>query len=138
MLHRFAVCLPVFLALGLISPASCQDNTENATDAISYIGSHKKLAESLVLEIGIGELNRAYGYLEIDGVRDSIDRGGENLIESLEGQFTYDSGRMSFVLKSGAYGTIEGFRSAKIKVTYTNIIRFGTKPIRLKLKQSHE
>lgn len=106
---------------------------DNETEPITYTGSHRKIGDSIVLNLGVNELNRAYGYLEIDGKRDSLVKpwaGGEVITEDLKYY-----GKFVKLELNNCHLTIERFRTKKIKVAYFDILKYGLKPIKFKMEK---
>lgn len=132
------VILLMLIALSLqIQSAIAQNGvSENITDPINYKGSHRKLDGEIHLQVGIGELNRAYGYLQIGTDRDSINRGGEETTLNENNQYVSNNGHLILILESGDRVDVYGFRESKVKLEYQNIVLFGVKPIKFKMEKA--
>ena len=120
--------IALFYSVGFIAQSNINNNV---TEPIAYLGKHRKLGDTIKLVIGIGELNRAYGYLSINNQTDSLTKpyaGGE----SLDDNHNY-IGTLDQLETQNGLISIYNYRDSIIKVEYFIISKWGMKPIKFKM-----
>lgn len=129
-----------FLALLLFPLSLFSQKTivveDNETEPITYIGSHRKVGDNIILKLGVNESNQAYGYLEISGKRDSLARpwaGGEVINDD----FNF-FGKFVQLELNNCHLSITGFRTDQIKVEYFQIEKRGLKPYKFKMERAEQ
>ncbi len=96
---------------------------------LMYSGPISKLGGYTELLLGVSESNKSFGYLSINGVKDTIVGGGEEFLEGKNGMYDQASGHVELRLSSGRWVHVYGYRTDQLKVEYYD---FG-KPVKFKL-----
>ncbi len=85
---------------------------------LMYSGPVSKMGGYVELLIGVSETNKSFGYITINGVKDTIEGGGEAYLEGKSGMYDEATGHVELQLSSGKWVHVYGFRSKQIKLEY--------------------